>query len=314
MLISLFVVLTLLLVMLILLLGAKHVRARIVRVCVRCVSAIVLLPLIISAGYLLACLCQTAPEELPSYPQDIELTVHQFEQFASPAIAYIAKIKLDSVDLELTPANGALTTSVALAKYDADIAVNASFFGPFRDNHVFDYYPHSGDMVKPVGVAFSGNSCAGRPNPKWPYLYKTSSGDWRVGIGLGSCLEHINAGHKFALAGKSWFLKQGDVVVPPDEDYYPRTILAIDTRAEILWLVVVDGKQPGYSKGIPLYELAKFLKTLGGYNAIELDGGGSSTMALRLPNGDVDVINRPAHTKIPRRERPVANHLLVKIN
>ena len=131
---------------------------------------------------------------------------------------------------------------------------------------------------------------------------------------MGSCLEHIDAGHKFALAGKSWFLKGGEVVVPQDDDYYPRTILAIDARAETLWLVVVDGKQPRYSKGIPLYDMAIYLKAIGGHNAIELDGGGSSTMAVRLLNGGVDVVNRPVHTKIPRRERPVANHLLVRVD
>lgn len=47
------------------------------------------------------------------------------------------------------------------------------------------------------------------------------------------------------------------------------------------------------------------------HNGIELDGGGSATMAAML-GSRVKVISRPSHTNLPARERPVANHLLIK--
>jgi hypothetical protein len=43
-------------------------------------------------------------------------------------------------------------------------------------------------------------------------------------------------------------------------------------------LVVVDGRQPGYSVGMTLQELANLMASLGAQNAINLDGGGSSAM------------------------------------
>jgi hypothetical protein len=68
----------------------------------------------------------------------------------------------------------------------------------------------------------------------------------------------------------------------------PRTAVGL-TEAGQLLLVVVDGRQPGYSAGMTLRELATLMATLGAREAINLDGGGSSEMFL---NGLV--ANRPS--------------------
>jgi hypothetical protein len=47
----------------------------------------------------------------------------------------------------------------------------------------------------------------------------------------------------------------------------------------------------------------------GAMNAMNLDGGGSSTLVLRNALGIVEVVNSPIQTGIPGRERPVRNHL-----
>ena len=79
--------------------------------------------------------------------------------------------------------------------------------------------------------------------------------------------------------------------------------------AYYLILVVVDGRQPGYSEGVTLQELADIIIFHGGHNAINLDGGGSSTMVVEGPLGGAKVINSPINGQIPGRERPVGNHL-----
>lgn len=73
-------------------------------------------------------------------------------------------------------------------------------------------------------------------------------------------------------------------------------------------MVVADGRQPGYSAGMTLDALTAVFEQLGAHAAINLDGGGSSTLAARV-DGDVRALNRPIHTGIPGRERPVANQL-----
>jgi hypothetical protein len=85
-----------------------------------------------------------------------------------------------------------------------------------------------------------------------------------------------------------------------DEPRHPRTALGWnDTH---YFLVVVDGRQTGYSIGMTFSELADFCLVLGCTDALNLDGGGSSTLWI-----DGQVVNRPSDG----RERHVANALLV---
>ncbi len=81
----------------------------------------------------------------------------------------------------------------------------------------------------------------------------------------------------------------------------PRTALGITADGRML-LVVVDGRQSGYSVGMTLGELAELMNSLGARSAINLDGGGSSTMWL---NGQR--VNRPSD----RYERGVGSALVV---
>ena len=52
-------------------------------------------------------------------------------------------------------------------------------------------------------------------------------------------------------------------------------------------------------------QLAAEMARLGAYTAINLDGGGSSTLVLRAADGELKVMNRPSDGK----ERAVANVL-----
>jgi exopolysaccharide biosynthesis protein len=60
-------------------------------------------------------------------------------------------------------------------------------------------------------------------------------------------------------------------------------------------LVVVDGRQSGYSIGMNLIEMGDLMLSLGAVHAFNLDGGGSSVMATR-PAGatSIMVANRPS--------------------
>lgn len=60
----------------------------------------------------------------------------------------------------------------------------------------------------------------------------------------------------------------------------PRTLAGIDGRGRLL-LVTVDGRQPGASEGFTLGEAARFMRSLGAVQALNLDGGGSSAMAVK---------------------------------
>jgi hypothetical protein len=83
----------------------------------------------------------------------------------------------------------------------------------------------------------------------------------------------------------------------------------LDQKEKRLIIVVVDGRQPGYSEGATVAELAGIIDELGGYNALNLDGGGSAELAAQGADGRPEVLSCPIDNHVPGRERPVANHL-----
>jgi hypothetical protein len=81
----------------------------------------------------------------------------------------------------------------------------------------------------------------------------------------------------------------------------PRTLAGVRSDGTLL-LVTVDGRRPGWSVGMTLPEAARLMRSLGARDALNLDGGGSSTMTVRG-----EVVNRPSD----RIERPVSDGLFV---
>ena len=85
--------------------------------------------------------------------------------------------------------------------------------------------------------------------------------------------------------------------------YEPRTALGYNEKKLIL--IVADGRRAGYSTGLSLYRLASLLVELGATEAINLDGGSSSTFVV-----DGKVVNRPSG----QRERDVLNAVLITVD
>jgi len=86
------------------------------------------------------------------------------------------------------------------------------------------------------------------------------------------------------------------------ETRHPRTAVAKLKDGKFL-MVTVDGRQEGYSVGMNLNELAAFFVEMGAADAMNLDGGGSTTMFL-----DGKIVNRPSDKE---GERSVGDAILV---
>lgn len=84
---------------------------------------------------------------------------------------------------------------------------------------------------------------------------------------------------------------------------HPRTAVGFNLDSTKVFFVVVDGRQSNLSVGMTIDELADLMLSIGAYNAVNLDGGGSSTMVIHN-----NVVNSPSD---PGGERSVANALLV---
>ncbi len=88
------------------------------------------------------------------------------------------------------------------------------------------------------------------------------------------------------------------------ETRHPRTAIAKLKDGKFL-MITVDGRQPGVSVGMTLQELADYLFSLGAVDAMNLDGGGSTTMFL-----DGKVVNTPSDKE---GERKVSDAIVVTL-
>lgn len=90
---------------------------------------------------------------------------------------------------------------------------------------------------------------------------------------------------KTALTGGTFLVKDGNVVTNFTHSISPnprvaRTAIGVSADGKTLIVAVVEGKS-GMSIGMNLPELADYMKELGCANAVNFDGGGSSTMVAR---------------------------------
>jgi hypothetical protein len=130
-------------------------------------------------------------------------------------------------------------------------------------------------------------------------------------LALGDELGVVNGGPRLVRAGHDDITAYAEGFVHPDDPsfyYYfgvrrnPRTIAGLTADGHLL-LVTSDGHQPDWSVGLTFQEEAAVLQSLGAVDVVNLDGGGSTTMAV----GD-QLVNRPSDTT---GERPVGDALLL---
>ncbi|WP_410786982.1 phosphodiester glycosidase family protein [Kribbella sp. C-35] len=98
-----------------------------------------------------------------------------------------------------------------------------------------------------------------------------------------------------AVSGNYQLAKDGKVPdTVPDADLAPRTAIGFDADGSRMILLTVDGRATG-SRGLSLKEMGQLMISLGADDALNLDGGGSSTMLARTPGKAApEVVNDPS--------------------
>lgn len=234
-----------------------------------------------------------------------------------PLIIHVVQIDLDTPGLSFLvtpsdPVDGhevrAQTTSHFLATHDLQIAVNGDFFWPWWYYTIFDYYPHDNDPTDVNGFAASRGDVYSEEKADDPRPTLYLSQDNRAGID-----QPIGAVYN-AISGLPLIVEGGRISdqIKPDEYYagvHPRSAVGLDREHRTFLLFIVDGRQPNYSEGVTLPELAQIAIEYGADIALNLDGGGSSTLVIEDAQGRPQILNSPIHASIPGVERPVGNHL-----
>ena len=99
-----------------------------------------------------------------------------------------------------------------------------------------------------------------------------------------------------AIGGNARLLVDGQLSPEAADDVtaHPRTAVGFSADGRKMYLLTVDGRQTD-SRGATMRELALLMKELGAVHALNLDGGGSSTMLAREPgSATVQVENGPS--------------------
>ena len=170
--------------------------------------------------------------------------------------------------------------------------------------------------IPPGGLVLSGSGDAAR------FLSETAPLGSRPELRLGLFADGRElplAGQQLVVGGGPRLLSRGRIVVPSRAEGFapleapgffgsfvasrnPRTLAGVRRDGRIL-LVTVDGRRPGWSAGVTLPEAARLMRALGARDALNLDGGGSTTMTVRG-----EVVNLPSD---PTGERPVSDGVFV---
>jgi len=183
-------------------------------------------------------------------------------------------------------------------------ATNADFFDIFND------CAPSGLCVKNSKIVANGNSMRN-------FFGFTKNGDCVIGNFIDNpelyCQLHS------AVGGREIFLKDGKVNdfsagEPFSYVTHPRTSVGIKENGDAI-VLVVDGRNPTYSNGASIIDLARIMQKLGAKDAINLDGGGSSIFIVNTDSG-FKILNRPADLLNPKEfhVRPIFNSIQIVVD
>ncbi|NQT93494.1 MAG: phosphodiester glycosidase family protein, partial [Lentisphaerae bacterium] len=188
------------------------------------------------------------------------------------------------------PAEAALTNPLTLATGRQTLA--------FINTNPWDSFPDAtgeknrnwfeGQAVDINGLAVSAGIERSPKGTECVPVRMTSKG--KVAIGEEGADATVGEG----MAGWQQIVKEGKIVAPPSHALAPRTALGINRDSNVLWLVVIDGRQNRYSEGMSWREVAEFMLELGCWSAANMDGGGSSVMGLAESDEHLRIVNSPS--------------------
>ena len=184
-------------------------------------------------------------------------------------------------------------------------------------NNMQDLYgnPESEEYVQNFNVIASINAGGFDMSNGDPGGLLVMHGETYKGIGSGGFFAITKDGRAILGATSEWsqyagqveeaiggfgtlLVKDGEIAITQTSDYYtsraPRSAVGITATGKVVFMVL-DGRQEPFSCGGSMVEIAQIMYDAGCVNAINLDGGGSSTFVARQPGEeDLSVVNRPS--------------------
>ena len=183
------------------------------------------------------------------------------------------------------------------------LVINGDFFDAkgVKDAEGTNATFHTTTRGKVLGPAVSDGRVWSTSAEKKPCLVVGKSG--KVSIEM---RDRPGASDEQVIAGNRILVENDAVVASSNTNRHPRTVLGLDAAGKKLVILIVDGRRRGVALGMSYKELSEEMIRLGCARAINLDGGGSSVLAIRDgADGECKVMNEPTDG----RERAGANVL-----
>lgn len=219
----------------------------------------------------------------------------------------LVEVWLDSTDAELRIGfvkDTLAFTSTFAEKAEAEIAVNGSFFDTRAGGSVV-FMRVEGEVIAegaPNRQLYTENGALAWNKPGEPVILDRSKNGWEE-----ASYKNVFTSGPLLIFEDSLQSFNNDSF---NQNRHPRTAVAT-TQDNRLLLLTVDGRSfRGYGMTIP--EIAEFLDNLGAKNALNFDGGGSTTMWIR-GKSENNIVNYPSDNLEFDRlgERKVSNALLL---
>ena len=199
----------------------------------------------------------------------------------------------------------ALSTTVSSFVRDNDLlaGMNALPFYPVSDRE--------GEPRTNIGIVIADGTVLSPPHPGFDALVFFSSRICAVvaqgDIGAFGNIDNAVGGFHQILLNNELTPRTNGLT-----SRHPRSAAGLCGDGRFLYLLVIDGRRLR-SIGATEAQTALLLRALGANQGINFDGGGSSALAIRFPDGIVRVVNTPIHRFIRGRQRAVAGSLGIGI-
>jgi exopolysaccharide biosynthesis protein len=198
-----------------------------------------------------------------------------------------------------------LGTSELCRQVDAVAGINASFFD-MKNGGSVDFVRVDGTVRHDTKNVTLRNNAALAMNAQGVQIFErdTTDAHWENNLRYENVLV---AGPLIMKDGMPARLQKNAF----NQNRHPRTFVAVKSNGNVL-LVVVDGRNAN-AAGMSIDELYRLAEALGCRDAMNFDGGGSSTMYVRGENEN-GIVNYPSDNKLFDHygERRVANVIYVK--
>jgi hypothetical protein len=241
--------------------------------------------------------------------------VFYFSQKGYAMRVYVFEIDLNNANISLEVARPTsptdplgLQTVIQQAQYD-DVAghvvwggTNASFFNTTTG--------------APYGLLYDNGTLRQTPVAAYPNFLVITK-DKKAVIGTMPLQDDVTFKNNiYEAVGGGVMLLSNNVITTQTEtvaSINPRTCIGVSADQKKVYLMAVDGRQYHWSNGMTYEELSKCMIALGAKDALNFDGGGSTTVFAR--NGAAFTANRFKLRNWPSEnggeQRPVATSLLI---